>query len=122
MGYDYYSLDDIKRAATIGFNTTEPTEIRDGIEFGNNWERCARCGSSAFFETCEWCGGDGWVDSDDWEDFPDEGGGPMRPCPECQDGGGWWCCVSSRDWCEAHPLSGREGIESTANTHAGGTE
>lgn len=87
------------------------TEIRDGIEFDEDWEQCARCGSSAFFEECEACGGDRYVEEDDWDGFE---GGPMRICDDCHGRGGWWGCVSSRDWCEAHPLPGREGIESTA--------
>lgn len=94
------------------------TEIRGGIEFEvadgppgmDPW--CARCGSSAFHEECDRCGGDGFIEDEPWDHCGD---GEVVTCPECRGSGGWWCCCSSRAWCEAHPLPGREGIESTAS-------
>ena len=93
--------------------------INGGVEWfaipGRDEEdcQCARCGSSAIFAECESCGGDGEVlDERDWtlggliEDY--------RRCPDCRGTGGWWYCCSGREWCEAHPMSGRESITSTA--------
>ena len=54
------------------------------------------------------CGGDGFVseDCEDDEDFDLAG----IPCETCNESGGWWRCLSSPQWCEAHPLPGREGV------------
>jgi hypothetical protein len=67
---------------------------------------CSRCGSSATFEECGACGGEGetapgelyemdplWYDEDDAE-----------PCHQCGGRGGWWVCLADAAWCEAHPL------------------
>jgi len=64
------------------------------------------------FDTCERCGGEGvtgpgelyeedplWYDSDDYEN-----------CHECGGAGGWHLCLSTPEFCEAHPIVGREGI------------
>jgi hypothetical protein len=72
---------------------------------GRDWDcQCARCGSSCVSETCDTCGGTGVNDwgEDDW-DY----GGPQA-CDICEGGGGWMHCCSSLDWCEAHPIEGRE--------------
>lgn len=107
-------------------NTT--SEIKDGIEFYEftrhdgvveNETACARCGSSAYWDDCEWCGGEGEIERDaHWGDYladdPDYG-----TCPSCRGTGGAWHCLSSRAWCEAHPLIGRDHIASTAYTASG---
>ena len=71
--------------------------------------QCARCGSSTYSVTCWNCGGDGYLESDDWQD-PDE----IRRCDICGGDGRWQRCCSSRDWCEANPIPGREAIKSSA--------
>lgn len=97
------------------------SEIRGGIEFTRYPDHpetgvsCARCGSSADFRPCDYCGGEGWNWAEEVDPDPmwyDEG--ESIPCPDCGSTGGSWHCVSSRDWCEAHPLEGREEVESTA--------
>lgn len=68
---------------------------------------CPRCGSSADFEMCDQCGGDGWVESpdeDSWAFLEDE----LEECGYCLGKGGWWQCLSSYEWCQAHPLPGQE--------------
>jgi hypothetical protein len=72
--------------------------------------QCGRCGSSCFFDECEWCGGEGEREVDDDEEM----GFYVRQCDRCRGSRGSWRCGGSRDWCEANPLAGREGIESTA--------
>lgn len=81
-------------------------------EDGRNWEcQCARCGSSMDFAECSACGGEGvtapgelyeqdplWYDEDDFQ-----------KCSACDGMGGDWYCISSPEWCEAHPIAGREG-------------
>lgn len=79
-------------------------------EDGREWDaQCARCGSSAERDECEQCGGEGYDGHECGEDscccaFPEEN----DPCGQCGGVGGWMRCVSSRDWCEANPLPGRE--------------
>lgn len=76
--------------------------------------QCARCGSSADRVLCESCDGDGrtrpgqlyeedplWYDEDDTE-----------ACRDCRGAGGWWACSSTDEWCETHPLPGREDVAS----------
>lgn len=58
--------------------------------------QCARCGSSLFYEPCEFCPACGWYGSFD------------PTCPRCHGTGSVpWCC-SSDEWCQANPLPGRE--------------
>lgn len=74
---------------------------------GREWDcQCARCGSSCGFEECDYCGGDGYNESDDWQDDPDT----LTPCDACERCGGHWECVSSVEWCESHPNVGRETV------------
>lgn len=78
--------------------------------------QCARCGSSAYWDECEFCGGEGAITTDDdCEWCYGEGcDSCIRACGWCDEYGGWWRCLSGREWCEANPLPGREHIESTA--------
>jgi len=101
-------------------------EIKNGIEWfrvrvndpseQDHWDcQCARCGSSAVFHECEACGGQGVDGHDCGEDScccadPEDN---VR-CSLCRGEGGEWRCVSGLDWCQAHPMAGREGIASTA--------
>lgn len=80
---------------------------------GNEWdEQCARCGSSCMYVQCEQCGGDGVDGHDCGEDcccclHPEEN---VR-CDICDGHGGWYCCLSSKEYCEANPLPGRESVQ-----------
>lgn len=79
---------------------------------GREWDcQCARCGSSAGRVDCESCD-DGYVDHDCGEDCcccldPE----PNVVCDCCHGTTGWYACLSSEDWCEAHPIAGRESVE-----------
>lgn len=56
---------------------------------------CYTCISSAFWQECESCGGEGWVESyDDWDDLDSE------RCCCCNGKGGWWICLGK----EGHDL------------------
>lgn len=77
---------------------------RDGREWDN---QCARCGSSLSFEDCDNCGGEGYVESDDWQDDEDT----LYTCDWCRGSGGHWACLSSPEWCAANPREGREQIQ-----------
>lgn len=77
-----------------------------------DWEwhaHCARCGSSAYREDCEICGGDGVDGHDCGEDccccrYPEEN----VTCQYCRGRGHWYECVSSRQFCQSTPKPGRE--------------
>lgn len=78
----------------------------DGEYLGTS---CARCGSSAESLPCGNCD-DGIIEDDTdplW-------GVEVHECDWCMGRGGSWHCISSPEWCEANPLPGKEGIESTA--------
>lgn len=71
--------------------------------------QCGRCGSSIAFDECWQCGGSGYYGHDCMEDsccceFPDED----EICDICNADGTFPHCLSSPEWCEAHPLPGRE--------------
>lgn len=82
---------------------------------GRAWDcQCARCGSSLEWHQCGACGGEGitapgelyesdplWYSPDDYEN-----------CHQCDGEASWPICCSSKEWCEAHPIIGREGMES----------
>jgi hypothetical protein len=74
--------------------------------------QCARCGSSAAFVDCWNCGGEGETEEPDTEDYGNEY--YWRHCEYCDGKGGRWRCISTPEWCEAHPNPAREHIESTA--------
>lgn len=70
--------------------------------------QCARCGSSVDSELCDYCD-DGYDGHDCGEDcccclYPEEN----VLCQYCDGTGIWHRCMSSPEWCEAHPLPGRE--------------
>lgn len=107
------------------------TRIEGGIEFfsfvnpatgdRDEGEQCARCGSSAFWIDCYNCGGDETSLGSDCIDDLCHGqdcihGDPgYLRCDVCRGKGGWWRCCSSPDWCNAHPMAGRESVTSTAS-------
>lgn len=80
---------------------------------GHNWEcQCARCGSSVLFEDCTNCGGSGLRGHDCIDDTcccldPEEN----VECDVCDGQGGWYTCLSSREFCNANPLPGRENVK-----------
>jgi hypothetical protein len=71
---------------------------------------CARCGWSLEWEECEYCD-DGLTDHDCGEDCCCCLDPELNVlCDICEGRGGWWVCLSSAEWCETHPLKGRETI------------
>jgi len=77
-----------------------PLPPRDGRE----WDvQCARCGSSCVYEDCDYCGGEGYNESDDWQDDD-----RLIRCDVCRTRGGHWTCCSTAEYCEGHPNPGRE--------------
>lgn len=81
-----------------------PDMYRAGLELD---VQCARCGSSVDSERCENCD-DGWTEGD--EDADICGCGYTR-CWACDGRSVRHRCLSSPEYCEAHPLPGREGVE-----------
>lgn len=74
---------------------------------GRDWDcQCARCGSSTSFDHCSNCDGAGFVDAYE-EDPINADFGDAERCEGCGGSGGWRGCLSSPEWCEAHPLPGR---------------
>ena len=79
---------------------------------GREWDcQCARCGSSVDWQECEYCE-DGYSHHDCGEDcccceFPE----PNVVCDVCKGKAGWPRCMSSEEWCNAHPTAGRENVE-----------
>lgn len=73
--------------------------------------QCGRCGSSITFEDCPNCGGEGYTSHDCGEDcrcceYPEDN----VVCDICRGSGSFPLCLSSKEWCEAHPMKGRENI------------
>lgn len=100
------------------------TEIRNGIEWyqldredGTKEAdcQCARCGGSCSYWQCPDCDEYGYSYHDCGEDscccrYPENN----VCCDTCGGTGGEWHCANTPDYCNAHPLPGRENIESTA--------
>lgn len=80
----------------------QPLPPRDGRDYAC---QCARCGSSCDYYHCEYCDGDGFVENDEPDPECDEA---FIDCPDCGGKPTSWSCLSSREWCEANPLPGRE--------------
>lgn len=81
---------------------------RDGKQYDC---QCARCGGSCESVECDHCE-DGYSYHDCGEDCcmcadPE----PNVRCDICRGYGHWLTCLSSKEWCEANPLQGREQIE-----------
>ena len=95
-------------------------DFPDGIEqiVGLDQEdgaQCARCGSSVHYVRCWDCGDEGVTHHDCGEDtccclHPEANVG----CETCGGEGGSLHCVSGPEWCNAHPLPGREFVKSSA--------
>lgn len=68
--------------------------------------QCKRCGSSIAWEPCEHCvdGFDGHECGEDCCSCADPE--DNRICHICEGAGGWGICLSSPEWCEAHPRPG----------------
>ena len=63
---------------------------------------CPKCGSSMSWEDCPNCDEEGFSHHDCGEDccvclHPENN----VDCDWCDGKGGYWACVSSREWCEA---------------------
>jgi hypothetical protein len=78
---------------------------------GREWDcQCARCGSSCDWYDCSECGGEGGFDG--YEEDPNwYAPGETVPCHLCHGSGGGQWCISSEEWCNAHPMSGREQVK-----------
>lgn len=76
---------------------------------GREWDcQCARCGSSVDSERCPECNGEGEYDDSEGDG---EWSLPVtRECGECDGRGHFFRCLSSAEWCEKHPLAGRENV------------
>ena len=76
--------------------------------------QCARCGSSTGWVEC-WNCDEGYVESDFGDGIVEDI--ELVACDICDGKGGFYTCLSDEDWCEAHPLPGREKVASgTADT------
>lgn len=81
---------------------------------GREWDaQCGRCGSSIDWVDCELCGGEGYSEHDCGDDTccclePENN----LACASCGGAGGFNTCLSSREWCDDHPLEGRERVGS----------
>lgn len=97
------ALDGIEQAATTGWSGPPTTPAQ--AEAMEQDCQCARCGSSCGWVDCSDCLS-GIINTEDDEGFDD-----VEFCTTCDGSGGWWCCLSSGEWCGAHPLVGREQVE-----------
>ena len=73
--------------------------------------QCGRCGSSISFEECPNCGGEGVSGHDCGEDCcccldPEDN----IYCDICRGAGTFARCLSSPEWCEKHPMPGRDKV------------
>ena len=106
------------------------SRIEGGIEFyevsrgaglaPDEEAQCARCGSSVEWVSCWQCSGEGALGSscpDDMCHGEEEcihGDSALIRCDICDGKGAHPHCLSEREWCEAHPMKGRETVPSTA--------
>lgn len=69
--------------------------------------QCARCGASTDQVDCDRCHGEGWYEGDrfGWDE------GEFITCEECHGRGFFQVCGNDYEWCEAHPMSGRENMK-----------
>jgi hypothetical protein len=84
-----------------------------GFEYDDEGDEiyCAHCGGSAEWMDCDQCDG-GMSHHDCGEDscpclYPEDN----VECEYCCGRGGWNVCLSSEEWCNTHPLEGRERVE-----------
>lgn len=84
--------------------------------------QCGRCGCDVERVLCERCGGVGQTAPGELHDedplWYDDG--DVEQCNDCQGVGGWWRCCNSADWCEAHPMPGREKVSGGTLERLGG--
>ncbi len=75
--------------------------------------QCGRCGSSVEWVDCEECGGQGTtLPGELYESDPLwYGRDDVDPCHICEGERGWWRCLSSPAWCQAHPRPGCAAVE-----------
>ena len=105
-------------------DVSPPTRIEGCIEWftipgAPEQPQCARCGSSVEWADCGQCdeGYNGSACIDDLCHGQDEcihGDDDLIPCDFCGGTGGSLHCLQEREWCMAHPMPGRDHIESTA--------
>lgn len=82
------------------------------------WDaQCARCGSSVLRDPCGACGGLGVIIEVAGDLLDEE---TETQCEICDGRGGWYTCLSGREWCEAHPSRGREDVPRVDCHHCGG--
>ncbi len=81
--------------------------------------QCARCGSSCTHVDCWRCGGEGFLDGTTPEGWDSDDPDDMERCDICGGKGGWMRCLSSRAFCEANPMPGRENQPSSASESDG---
>lgn len=67
--------------------------------------QCKRCGSSMYWESCPDCDGGLVLDDDFYANLD-----ATKPCASCDGEGGKWICLSTAEWCDSHPLPGREDV------------
>lgn len=72
--------------------------------------QCARCGGSTEFVDCWNCGGCGEFDEHENDPINCGPGEFFEDCDVCRGKGGWERCLNTEEWCQAHPLPGREGV------------
>lgn len=75
----------------------------DGVEHSDDECQCARCGSSVGWARCPNCDDGEIDDTDNWE-WP-----AVYRCDWCKGKGGHNFCLSTREFCEAHPLARSRG-------------
>jgi hypothetical protein len=90
---------------------TDPNRPQEGKRKRIDYQ-CARCGSSVTFEECWQCGGEGLFGHECGEDCcccADQS--DNERCDICGGSGTIPHCLSSPEWCEAHPLPERETVK-----------